>query len=300
MLRSAIGIIILVVLGSFLDFAEIVSTITHADPLFVLLALVLLVPNLYVQMAKWRVLLRSLNPMVDFRTVSSSFLFGLAIGTLTPGQIGEFGGRALSIETDRPGLIVGLTVIDKIQFMSVVIIGGLWSLTFLLESEQLLVVVLASVATVALIAVTLFPKIITSILIRIGLQRLRRQVINDVVESFSTVDRKTLWVSFVLTLVFYAIILGQFFLLMTAFYPASVLDSSLGFAAALFAKSALPISIGDLGVREAASVFFLSLRDIPEAASFSASFLLSVLNIFLPAIVGAFFIPKKVSLKVVR
>jgi uncharacterized protein (TIRG00374 family) len=296
-LRAAIGLTILVVLASFLDFSEILSTLKSADLVYVGLALALAVPNLYVQMLKWRVLLRTINPDVNARIVSSSFFFGLAIGTLTPGQIGEFGGRALRIETQRPGLVVGLTVLDKIQFMAVIVIAGLWSLAFLWDSDQLLLVGLAVLVTALLVGIVSFPKIITALLNRVGIQRLRRQVISDILESFAVVGAKTLTASLLLTVVLYAIILGQFFLLLSSFSPVGILDSSMGFAAALMAKSALPISIGDLGVREAATVFFLSMRDVPEAASFNASFLLSVINIFLPAIVGAFFTPKNISLK---
>lgn len=291
------GIVILIVLASFLDFSEILETLRNANPLFVAAALVLAFPNLYVQMRKWRVLLRTVSPAVSSRAVSSSFFFGLAIGTLTPGQIGEYGGRALRIDTERPGLIVGLTVLDKIHFMSVIIIAGLWSFAFLWESGTIVLIIISAIVTALLIWIAFFPSLIAAILTRMGIQRLRRQVINDVLESFAGVSRGTLTRSFVLTIVLYLLILVQFFLLLSSFYAVSALDSSVGFAAALFVKSAFPISIGDLGVREAATVFFLSLRDIPEAAAFNASFLLSVINIFLPALVGAFFVPKNVSLK---
>jgi len=296
-IRTAIGIAILAVLASFLDLSEITSAIENAKPVYVLIALALVVPNVFVQMLKWRILLRSVDPSATFHAVSSSFFFGLAIGTLTPGQIGEFGGRALRIENERPGLIVGLTVIDKLQFMAVIIVGGLWSLTFLLDTQRIVLIVLSGLVTVCLTALALSPPIVTWVLVRLGIQKVRRQVIKDIVESFSAVPQKTLNLSLLLTLLLYVIVLGQFFLLLFSFCKASVLDASMGFAAALFAKSALPISIGDLGVREAAAVFFLSLRDVPEAASFDASFLLTVINIFLPALVGALFVPKKVSLK---
>jgi len=295
--RAVAGIVILVALGSLLDFSEIVSTAKNAHPVYALIALALVIPNVSVQIFKWRVLLRSHDHGVRLKTVISSFFFGLAIGTLTPGQIGEFGGRALRIDTERPGLIVGLTVLDKIQFMAVIIIAGLWSFAFLFMEQQMMLIIVASVVTLLLMAIGFFPKLLSSVLNRMGIGRLRRQVIADILESFQTVGRKTVTVSFLLTLALYVIILAQFILLLFSFTEPPILDAAIGFAAALFAKSALPISIGDLGVREAATVFFLSMKKIPEAASFNASFLLSVMNIFLPALIGAFFVPRKLALK---
>jgi hypothetical protein len=58
----------------------------------------------------------------------------------------------------------------------------------------------------------------------------------------------------------------------------------------MFVKSLLPISIGDLGIREAGSIYFFSIYGISQAAALNASLLLFSINIFIPSILGIYFI----------
>jgi uncharacterized membrane protein YbhN (UPF0104 family) len=60
----------------------------------------------------------------------------------------------------------------------------------------------------------------------------------------------------------------------------------MAFEAAYFAMSLLPITPSGIGVREGSRVYFFSLIGCSQAAVLCASFIMFVLNIMLPAVIG--------------
>ena len=60
----------------------------------------------------------------------------------------------------------------------------------------------------------------------------------------------------------------------------------LAISATMLVKSLLPISIGDLGIRESAAIFFLGKIGVHESTAFNASILLFLINLLIPSLVG--------------
>ncbi|MCK4979586.1 MAG: hypothetical protein KAS62_04275, partial [Candidatus Delongbacteria bacterium] len=60
---------------------------------------------------------------------------------------------------------------------------------------------------------------------------------------------------------------------------------------AILIKTFLPISLGDIGVREGTAAYVFGLLSFPKEAAISAGFMLFVINILIPASVGVFLIP---------
>jgi uncharacterized membrane protein YbhN (UPF0104 family) len=54
----------------------------------------------------------------------------------------------------------------------------------------------------------------------------------------------------------------------------------------------LPVTFGDLGVREGAAVFFYGLFNVPEAAVFNTALLIFLINFLLPALSGSVYLFK--------
>ncbi|MDX1439275.1 MAG: hypothetical protein R3284_05170, partial [Rubricoccaceae bacterium] len=92
----------------------------------------------------------------------------------------------------------------------------------------------------------------------------------------------------------YLIFSTQFVVLVHAFAPdAGWLITYTGVVLVFFAKSAIPsITLGDLGIRESAAVFFLGSLGIFEAAAFDASLAIFGINILLPALSGLLLLPR--------
>jgi len=95
--------------------------------------------------------------------------------------------------------------------------------------------------------------------------------------------------------IFYLCFLIQFALLVCAFDGSATLLYALWAGNLMyFAKSLIPaISLGEVGIREMASVYFVTQFGITQAAGFGAASSLFIINIALPSIVGMVFFYKK-------
>ena len=75
------------------------------------------------------------------------------------------------------------------------------------------------------------------------------------------------------------IVLTQYSLLANAFESISIIDTFQAISSTLLIKSMLPISLGDLGIRESAAVFFLGKVGAKSATAFNASILIFLINV---------------------
>jgi uncharacterized membrane protein YbhN (UPF0104 family) len=88
---------------------------------------------------------------------------------------------------------------------------------------------------------------------------------------------------------FYVTFISQFVVLLFAFEQVDVLYATFGVACVMVAKTIVPpFTLGELGIREGFSVFFLSMIGVSPTAAFGASVLLFLINILLPATAGGF------------
>lgn len=295
-LRFLLAVVLLALLLQFIEPARMAAAFAQADGQLIGLALALVVLNLGTQILKWHFLLRKSGYSYPSTLEAQSVLFGITIGTLTPGQIGEFGGRAMLLRTD-PQRIVGLTIIDKLQILCVMGLGGLIALAFLFSFGTLLSVI-AVIGGLVILAAMLRPAPFADWLHRTLFRDVKSKWIQEFFAAAGTLrDGKLILTTTLFTFAFYAVLWIQLYVLLNAFEPVSVSDSFLAFAATMFAKSFLPFTVADLGIREAGFVYFLSLRSVPEPVALNASLLLFAMNILLPAIVGLLFIPGSISMK---
>jgi uncharacterized membrane protein YbhN (UPF0104 family) len=295
-IRFVLAGVLLFLLLQFVEPRKIAQAFARARGELIAAALALLLLNLSAQVIKWRQLLRKSGYTFANVLIAQSLLFGITVGTLTPGQIGEFGGRAVLLHSD-PERLVGLTIIDKLQILAVMALGGLPSFAVLFHLG-LVPSVLLGFAAVLVIACLALPAQCAAWTRDTLFRRAKSRWIHEFFAAAQVLRNTRLMASTTfLTAAFYAVLWLQVHFLLNAFFPVSPLDSFLGFAATMFAKSFFPLTFADLGIREIGLVYFLSLRSVPQEAAFNASILLFAINILLPSIIGLFFIPESVSFK---
>jgi uncharacterized membrane protein YbhN (UPF0104 family) len=174
-------------------------------------------------------------------------------------------------------------------------ISGIASLVILFQ-WGLVVGTIAIVVSASLFLFIFFkPNALQRVAMRFRFSFLGRPSIQDLLSAVGIFRQRDLLVSFGLSAGFYMIIYVQMYLLLNAFSPVHAADAFLGFAAMMFLKSLVPVSLGDLGIREASSVYFYALRGIANATALNASLLLFVINILLPSLIGLIFIPRSQS-----
>lgn len=295
LLKGFFALFLLVALFQFVSFSEVTRALLAARLEYIIGAVLLMFVNISFQIVKWRYFVRLVDPTATNMEITASLLFGITLGTITPGQIGEFGGRALHHSSISAGTLVGLTLVDKVQMMCIMGISGVASLVILFQCEPIVVTISISLATLAFLFVFFKLSTLQHIASRFRIASFERPSMQDLLSAMSIFRLRDVITSLVLSTGFYGVIFLQMFLLLNAFSSVDVTDAFLGFAAMMFLKSMVPISLGDLGIREASSVYFYALRGIANATALNASLLLFAINILLPSLIGLIFIPRSKS-----
>lgn len=297
-LKIAVSIGLVAGLIWYIDFKELIESLSHANYLLLALGFSLVVVNIGLHFYRWRYVLRLVSPAVSDEEVFTSLMVGLTAGFFTPGQIGEFAGRIASHPELRKSHVVGVSIIDKLYLLALTFIFGIISIPiFIFLYYQTLwtglygiAAVTASLSAVFLCLKPTFAKKIFKIIP----ERFKKHSLYNVVDIIDTrFHEKEGRVLFILTGLLYILIFTQFFIFASAFEPISFSHSFMCASSIYFVKAiVLPLSIGDLGIRESASVFFFSKVGFSAASAFNASMCMFFANLAIPSLIGSFLILK--------
>ncbi len=105
---------------------------------------------------------------------------------------------------------------------------------------------------------------------------------------FESLDRTYFFKMVLISFLFYSCFLIQYALLVSAFSNHFDFIHYLWAAnLIMFAKTIIPpISFGELGIREGASVYFLTQMGETASVGFNASIFLFIINLLIPALIG--------------
>lgn len=298
--KFAIAAAVMIMLLRRMKLNNLNEALLSANIYCITLAALLLIPNLYIQFFKWRYLVRLVKPDVSNQEIGNSLLAGFTFGFITPGRLGEFG-RAFFIK-DCPWVkIFGMTFMDKFFSLAVVIFWGAIGVMFFIGGElgpELYIYTLAPMIIFCLITliviyyIVLRPEIIRGFLYSMNVILPFRDKIKLLMSSLDNFHRRQALNLLLLSVCFYFIFFLQFYILVCAFEQAPIVAAFLAIASVMLVKSMLPISVGDLGIRESAAIFFLGKIGLLEATAFNASILLFVINLLVPSIIGLFLVLK--------
>ena len=295
--KTIVGGGLLYLVFRMVDIHEVWLSLRSANIIYVALAFLLLAPNLGTRVLKWKMMLHAAGNKATSGEAFASIILGVSIGTFTPGQIGELGGRFLSLTNGKSAHVVGLTVLDRSQIFLVLAMTGLTSYAFI-AIEQTAIATGVSVLAVAGCLLLFFRLDWTQKLLALfDFKFLRSEWFSDFIESFSFLKNHHMIPSLAYSVGFNLVLFVQMFLLLSAFGHVDPWTAFLGFSAMMFFKALLPISIGDIGVREASTVYFFSLLNVPGVIALNASLMMFVINLIIPTIMGIFFLPSKLPHK---
>jgi len=291
--RLLLAFALLALLVTEIETDALISTFGEARPLAVMAALVLLAPNLWFQNAKWGCILRRACPGVTPADVRASLLLGFTFGLVTPARIGEFSGRAAVVRHADVMTLMGLTVVDKLLTMSMTIAAGAIGLLFYCVAFPFMNVWL-------LLGIEIMVLLAAALLLRYGLTLRRSWVASSgrianrlkrVRSAILLLDAESMRIALIFSVLFYLTFITQFLLLLYAFGPVEPLSALAGIVTIMLLKTVVPpVTLGELGIREGASVMVLGQVGIAASVAFSASLLLFAINILLPAVTGLAFL----------
>jgi len=293
--RLLVGLILLVLILNVVSVRDLVGAFRKAGLLYLLGALCLVVANIGVQILKWSYMLRFLKS-VSRKEMLASFFFGITLGSFTPGQLGEYGGRAIHLPPRDWGTVLGLAAIDKLQMAGIMALAGIFSIFILYHVDSTLLLALGVATSFLILLLLLRFSLMHSFLMKLGIAKIKYAWVRQAADSLFLFTRRDIAVTTVITVVFYTIVYLQLHLLLNAFQSVTPINSFLVYAAMMFSKTLLPLSIADLGIREFSLVYFASQIGISSAAALASAILLFFINIVLPALIGLFFVPESMSI----
>ena len=281
---------------------EIIMAITGANLYFIAFALLLLIPNIFSQYWKWMVISDKILGISDRKIIVASLFFGISAGSFTPARVGEYFGRAIYFKNNSVTDVTVATFIDKtFTLILIAFIGALASIIFIHYYYNVTVFISASlfIFVFALSFIFLYLVLNPSIWKDAIINKFRfSKWFSAVLRKITVIKKLDKNISYrimFISLLFFACILLQYALLVAAFsHHFYLLNYVWAGVLLFFTKSIIPpVSIADLGIREAASVFFISMFGESSSVGFNAAIFLFLINILLPAIAGLFFLFQK-------
>ena len=275
---------------------RIVSVFTNADKQLLSAAFMLSFFNIYLQYIKWKLVCGSLMGEYEKGKIVKSLFYGFTAGAFTPARIGEYVGRAVPF-TDKPLLKVSSAVfIDKLFSLLIVFLIGSIAFLFFIDLGILytvLILMMVGVSAYFLVKGELVTPAMKKIINRRNWSRDLFSGIALLKQSSNEFRLKLLFTS----LLFYICFIIQFALLTAAFsHQYDFMNYIRSANLVMFAKTIIPpVSFGELGIREGASVYFLKRVGVGAAAGFNAAIFLFIINVLMPALTGLIFFLKRKS-----
>ena len=111
--------------------ANLLSTFKNSNPIFLILCVLLAPLNWLLESIKWKKLIQSFNP-ISFSQSWNSIMLGISIGLITPGRVGEYGGRLLHVKPNNISKALFANFIGSVSQNLINIIPGSIALYFFL------------------------------------------------------------------------------------------------------------------------------------------------------------------------
>ena len=251
---------------------------------------VALVPvNLVLQFLKWHLLLRCARPQCPPQVSLYSLFAGFPLG-----RWGELA-RALYVPKLPREEVFVLSALDKIHTLLVNAWLGSLALIYLMHQNLLS----GRWQWVAVLALAVFGILNATLLLPAPFQRWRNlpralgfKTSAGDVKGWPVTAARLLFI-YMLSFFFVAIYCMQMAAFVRGFAAVAFVPALAAAAATFFLKSALPLTLGELGVREGLAVFFFAGLEVPAPAALQASLLLFLFNLVLPALAGLLWMWKR-------
>jgi uncharacterized membrane protein YbhN (UPF0104 family) len=289
----AAGLILFLI--HFIKYEKIVQAFFSANLHIIGVVSFLGVINIYLQYYKWNLTCSEVLNENNKLKISRSLFYGFSAGIITPLRIGEYFGRGIEFN-DKSLLQVTLaTLVDKFfPLLMVAFLGSISSLFFIYYYFNVSIYIALSLFVIISTLFYILTMLIVSskfwdtVLFSKLKSSVKLKTLLDKLKVFQNLDRKYFNKMLIISFLFYTCYLVQYALLVSAFsnhfdYLHYLWAANL----IMFTKTVIPpISLGELGIREGASVYFLMQFGESSSVGFNSSILLFIINLLIPALIG--------------
>ena len=293
---------LLIYLASSIEYVKIISAIENANLLLIAAAFLLSFLNIYLQYYKWRLTCGQVLEEKKPSKILTSLFYGFSAGIITPLRVGEYFGRAIAFKNKSLVQVTVATLIDKFfPLMIVAFVGSVTSILFFYFYYNTTIYLTLSLFIVLFTLFYFFAMLLLSRRFwdSIFFSRIKKitrfKSVIEKLKVLKSLDRKYFYRMTIISLLFYFCFLLQLALLVSAFsHNYSFINYIWAGNLIMFTKTVIPpISLGELGIREGASVYFLTHFGETASVAFNASIFLFIINLLIPALVGLVLLLKR-------
>ena len=276
-------------------FKEIKTTFTNNNQFMLMLTAVLLVPlNIYLEGIKWKLQIKPIENISNWKSFLSIFT-GISAGMFFPNRMGNFLGRIFMLEKgDRIKASLTTLVGGMAQMIATVSIGLIAALFFFKKNYILICVVFFIVISLLIL---MYFNIHLLKYIQFIIPKRFKEKTEEYFKVFSLYNKTELLKILILSLVRYFLYTFQFVLLIWSFdIPLNYLNAMIPISLTYLMMMIVPfITITEIAVRGSVSILifekWMIMNEINTSFGmmvFSASSLLWIFNIAIPALIGLF------------
>jgi len=296
----ALGLLIYLIYA--VNFQEILTAIKQSNVYLITTAFLLSFVNIYLQFYKWKITANVVLQENHNSKIWLSLFYGFSAGAFTPARIGEYFGRALVFKNHSVLQVTLATILDKIFLLLIVAFFG--SISSILFIHYYYHVTFYLTAGLFILVFALFyfffwlifnDRFWENVFFTKIKDSIKLHWLFEKVKIFRKLDKKYSTKMILVSFLFYLCFLVQYSLLVAAFSNHNQFWNYLWAGnLMMFAKTIIPpISLGELGIREGASVFFITQLGESASTGFNASIFLFFINVLIPSLIGLTLLIKK-------
>jgi uncharacterized membrane protein YbhN (UPF0104 family) len=296
----ALGLLIYLIYA--VNFQEILTAIKQANVYLIVTAFLLSAVNIYLQFYKWKITANVVLQENHNSKIWLSLFYGFSAGVFTPARIGEYFGRAIVFKNQSLLRVTLATLLDKLFLLLIVaFFGSISSILFIHYYYHVTFYLTIGLFILVFALFYLFFWMIfndrfwDNVLFTKLRDSIKLHWLFEKVKVFRKLDKKYATKMFAISFLFYLCFLVQYALLVVAFSNHNnYFEYFWAGNLMMFAKTIIPpVSLGELGIREGASVFFITLLGESASVGFNASIFLFFINVLIPSLIGLTLLLKK-------
>lgn len=274
---------------------DVKTSYTNTNQFVLMIFALILVPlNIFLEGIKWKLQLKPIELLSNWKSFISIFT-GISAGMFFPNRMGNFLGRVFMLEKgDRIKASLTTLVGGMAQMIATVSIG-LFSSLFFVKKHSVLIGV--SFLLLITLLILMYFNIYLLKYFQFIIPKKFKEKTKDYFEIFSLYNKKELLKILILSFVRYFLYTFQFVLLIWAFkIPLNYFNAMIPISLTYLLMMIVPfITITEIAVRGSVSIIvfenWLIMNNINSSLGmmiFSASSLLWIFNIAIPAVIGLF------------
>ena len=257
--------------------------------------------NWLVESLKWRFMISKIEDISIFTSLRAIFS-GITVSSFTPNRVGEYGGRVFCLEkSDRIQAVFITVLCSMAQLLTTILLGSISFFilheNFLQDNSMLLFfnIEISSFSFLLLLFFNflfLFFYFNASLLVKYISKYKYFKFLDKYINVISLYTRKELMIALLYSILRYLIFSSQFLILLHVFeVDINFFQSILSVMLVFFFITLTPtITIAEIGVRGSVALLVFMKFSSNVIGILSSTFLLWVINLIIPAIIGSFFI----------